>query len=301
MSGRLYYNLPFRADRLNVGPFHFRDDYGEGASAGVRIDASGAGIYNVLRPIYPLPINDGLNINLQARVRSRLVLDNDKQGFALQARAIKWDGGDTVSQVWDLNPDVNTELWYGRQDPGFVFVTAAVNVPRNVGATHLLIEPMVHAASGYCDLTSVRLRTYYYDVFDHESPGESAEFVNGNFVFNRFLYGRAIDVYKNQVMQLTTEMEFEVEYNSGYGAGLFVKLYKLDNSYDERMLHATSLLPGDVKPIGGTREIIADDNYNYIDYVARTVKPGGTPPQGQFFIRDQKYNLQLKDIVRSGA
>lgn len=303
---RLYYPRPDRPSHFEYGPFHWSANYGE-SSAGVRIDGSGAGVYNVLRPRWPTPINDGSDFQMQSRVRSRLNLDQGLQGFGSQARAFHWDGTTDAEEVWRLDPDEAADiLWYSRQDPDFLLATANLEVPKGKGATHLVIEPLIHAASGYCDITSVTLRSLSERLTEHESLGESWQLsTGGNLRFERYMYTQNVDINKGEELSPTIAAEVRLAYQA-FGVTATLKMRRFDGTEDYSDAFAVAVLGAQDLwvPLDGGKPLIADHNYNRVQLVLESFNiTGGTAAtlDGRFYTRGLKFKLNRRQVLRSGV
>lgn len=97
-------------DRLNPsGDFTFGQGLGEGTgdrSYGIRIRTAGSGSHRTLRPRLLLPVQDDLQVQLQARILSTIVSANDFEGVGLQVRAFRYDGIN-VNEVWRNQSETN--------------------------------------------------------------------------------------------------------------------------------------------------------------------------------------------------
>lgn len=305
---RLFYPQPKpRASWYQWNDFEWRSDLGEGQGDGCRIMAAGTNNYRVLRPKFPLPAHDGLQFQVQARVRSRLTLEGSNQGFGLQVRGIKWGGGTSERvQKFVHDPDRDGGVgWYGRQDPGFVFVTETVKIPPGAGVTHLLIEPLVHAQAGtYCDVSSVRLRTMYHELYEHDSPGQNlTSLATGQNHHYKYLYTLDIPIAPGQ--ELRPVIDCEVELGRGaftVFAGLIFRR-AINSTYTNPQIFANAGSPiyaDTPSPLIGENVIIASERYDQIQLVLDAVTLDRPASASDFFSRNLHFELHLKDIIKSG-
>ena len=289
-----------------LSPFTWSWVAGEGETAGIRIDGSGQGIYNVIRPRLPIAANDGITFTVQCRVRSRLVLNGDRQGFTTQVRGFRQDGTSIVER-FSNNVRADQDSWYTRQDPDYVLHTVRVLIPSGTGITHLTVEPMVHAASGFCEITSCRVRVSYESLIEYRRDAESHGFNQGDYYQQRGMVTRVANINANQEMI----MDFAAEAVNDWGAQqyiVFIKLRKKNSgNYDEiRFIVVTLEDTSQYTPLVGSRTVITDDEYDQVElYVAaasgRVVFDNQGPPTGVFTLRNISFRLLTRDVLRDGA
>lgn len=168
-------------DRLNPsGDFTFGQGLGEGTgdrSYGIRIRTAGSGSHRTLRPRLLLPVQDDLQVQLQARILSTIVSANDFEGVGLQVRAFRYDGIN-VNEVWRNQSETNPRLWYKEGANRWVYHTAVETIPANTGAMFFAPEIVANGGSGFVDVSSVRLRTLYDLLFENFNGGPDVRSYN---------------------------------------------------------------------------------------------------------------------------
>lgn len=293
---------PYFEQRNTLNPFEWSWVRGEGETAGLRIDGSGRGIYNLIRPALPIAANDGITFTVQCRIKSRLNLNGDRQGFNVQVRGFN-QNGTSIRQVFTNNVVNDQESWYTRQDPDFVLHTVKVSIPSGTGMTHMTVEPIVHAGSGHCDITSCRVRVTYESLIEYVRESESNGNNPGELNYTRFLLTESVYIPPGTEVMLDWAGDMKQDYGAHVTA-VSVKFRKrFGGDYETINIVQSTSVRSTYFPVVGNRIFVSDDEYDQLEIIAFTYFIGApqSDPVGVLSIKDARCLIMTRDVLREGA
>ena len=301
----LYFETIDSTNRLiPSGDFEFGQGFGEGTgdrSYGIRIRTAGSGAHRTLRPRRLLPIQDDLQIQLQARIFSTIVSANDFEGVGLQVRAFRFDGIN-VNEVWRNQIETNPLLWYKEGASRWVYHTAVETIPASSGASFFVPEIVANGGSGFVDVSSFRVRSVYSLVTENINAGPDVR--NYNFTtFDRIhhdLFTLPTTINRGQEVSISYEAEITNSNEIRFWYRPVARLRRLDGTEVFQYLQNAPQTPmePDSRAISANHELIADEPYDQIRFSLFHID---NPNAGSLSISDQVIRVHRRDIVRTAS
>jgi len=281
--------------------------YGEGSgvrSSGVRIKTSGVNEYRVLRPRLMVPVQDGYQYQMQARVLSTVGTSGEYQGVGLQARAFHG-----LDQVWVNSIDTNPALWLREQSfTEWRYLTSVDRIPRGIGSQYLVPELVVTGESGYVDVTSIRVRTMYDELVELIQPqGVDTRVYDRSTITDNALLQTVdildpvpVDLVPGQVVNYSFSGNYFCDYDLSL-VYLAPYLRKYDGVEEPRNYYSTigAIRANTTTEISGERSFKCDKRYNQLRFKMYFYGAPSDQPSNHSFT-DLQINVHVKDIVKSG-
>lgn len=138
---------------IAVGP-----TLGDNNTPGVQMTAGGVGTHRYFGERHLFPVHSGRKYQILSNVKWNSIVRSNSadQGYAAAINVYDTQGGERLD---NSIATAGASHWYGEVKPNFQFVTEVIEIPpSSPGVTWMSVQPTVHAVSGDCVVSEVKVK-----------------------------------------------------------------------------------------------------------------------------------------------